>query len=560
MFMQRERVNEDATLDRSPSAEPSSGVGPGPGPCLSEDEVLALCAGELAAADLPRVDEHLDQCIECQHCVTEAFAQGQTRPAEDTDNAHPGVFRSGMMAAGRFRIARFLKRGGMGEVYEAFDTVLEAPVALKTIVSTACDSPRAVRKLKAEVQLARSIRHPNVCSVFDFCEHRPNDAEAGAVYFFTMEFIDGETLAQRLKRERPALPVVLRLARLQLLGLNAAHANGVVHRDFKSENVMLRKDPEAASEVVVMDFGLARALRAEHGAPSTDSEQFAGSVAYMAPEQVEGRRHIGREADIYAFGVVLFEMLTGQLPFGGDSPWTIATRRLTERPPVPSRLAPGLPPALDAFVLRCMSRLPADRFEDARAALAHFDALSLPGARAPSRRMAIAGLAATLMATAAYVNQRGASPSSASPAARAEPERVTSVGALRDNGQRQRDAAPVSRSAPVAEPPGTVTVREERAAADAPRAPAVPAEVALSARKPPLATKRRDPEPRQPERRDLEPRDPESRAGNGAARDATASQRPSSTRSLDDPAPLPAARELGETRAPGVPATLRGFE
>ena len=381
--------------------------------CLSEDDVLALCEGRATKEALPRIDEHIDQCDNCRQWVVEmlgfaeveiAKAGAEVDPDADPDTLHPTILRSGSIIAERFRIIRFIKRGGMGEVYEAFDQMLEAPVALKTIISTACDSPKAIRKLKAEVQLARSIRHPNVCSVFDFWEHRENDENRSPTFFFTMEFIDGETLGQRLRRGRIELAEVRRLARLQLLGLRAAHVSGVVHRDFKSDNVMLRRDGKSRSDVVVMDFGLARVVPTEGGSMSNDSEQFAGSVAYMAPEQVEGRKHIGTEADVFAFGVVLFEMLTGQLPFNGDSPWTIATRRLTERPPPPSRLAPGVSPALDAFVLRCMGRQPTDRFKDAQAALEAFEQLEPAPLVKPKWGKAVAASAVTFMTCAAVAS------------------------------------------------------------------------------------------------------------------------------------------------------------
>jgi hypothetical protein len=215
-----------------------------------------------------------------------------------------------------------------------------------------------------------------------------------------MEFIDGLTLRQLLERSLFDFDETLRIARLQLLGLRAAHDSGVVHRDFKSDNVMLRNGRHDDAQLVVMDFGLARTLQKE-GAASNDSEQFAGSVAYMAPEQVEGRRHIGPEADVFAFGVVLFEMLTGELPWVGDSPWTTAALRLTQRAPPPSRLRPGLSPRIDAFVLKCLNRQPADRFKDAREALIAFEELLGPSPRRTRRWVggaAAAGLAGVLLA------------------------------------------------------------------------------------------------------------------------------------------------------------------
>jgi hypothetical protein len=398
--MRHQRLNTDGkTLESRRQEEHTTGVGPAASRCLSEDEVMRLCGGDIAEEHLPRIDEHLDRCEACQRWVAEVMAQNETGPAPDDDGSLlPGAFRAGTLAAGRFRIVRFIKRGGMGEVYEAFDSVLETQVALKTIISTACDSPRAVRKLKAEVQLARSIRHPNVCSVFDIWEHHASPGDGASVYFFTMEFIDGLTLHQLLERSLFELSETLRIAQLLLLGLRAAHDSGVIHRDFKSDNVMLRNARHDDTQVVVMDFGLARTL--QESAASNDSEQFAGSVAYMAPEQVEGRRQIGPEADVFAFGVVLFEMLTGQLPWVGDSPWTTATLRLTQRAPAPSRFRPGLSPRIDAFVLKCLSRQPAERFKDARDALVAFEELMGPSPRRTRQWVvaAAAGLGVVLLA------------------------------------------------------------------------------------------------------------------------------------------------------------------
>jgi hypothetical protein len=454
----------------SPRADHSSGVSTR-SRCLTEDDVLALCEGRFTNAELPRVDEHLDQCEGCRQWVVEMLGFAEVEFAEvdvpegDPETLHPTILRPGSMIAERFRIVRFVKRGGMGEVYEAFDQMLEAPVALKTIISTACDSPKAIRKLKAEVQLARSVRHPNVCSVFDFWEHREGEDDRSPVFFFTMEFIDGETLGQRLRRERLAPDEVRRLARLQLLGLRAAHVTGVVHRDFKSDNVMLRKGGRDAGDVVVMDFGLARVVPTEGGSLSNDSEQFAGSVAYMAPEQVEGRKHIGTEADVFAFGVVLFEMLTGQLPFNGDSPWTTATKRLTERAPPPSRLASNVSPGLDAFVLRCLSRQPQDRFKDAQAALEAFDKLTPASAPRPRVGKAAAAIAVAFMVFALGVTlwswREASAPSPVTAAERVKPVEPASEAAALQPQPRAASPATVPPAAPPAsvgegERPGAV--------------------------------------------------------------------------------------------------------
>jgi serine/threonine protein kinase len=572
--MRHQRLNTDGkTLEsRRSNDEHTTGVGPAASRCLSEDEVMRLCAGEIAEEHLPRVDEHLDRCEACQRWVAEVMAHGETNPAQEDDNSpHPSAFRAGTMAAGRFRIARFIKRGGMGEVYEAFDSVLETRVALKTIISTACDSPRAVRKLKAEVQLARSIRHPNVCSVFDIWEHHVVPGDASPVHFFTMEFIDGLTLRQLLERSLFDFGETLRVARLQLLGLRAAHDSGVVHRDFKSDNVMLRNGRHDDSQLVVMDFGLARTLQKE-GAASNDSEQFAGSVAYMAPEQVEGRRNIGPEADVFAFGVVLFEMLTGELPWVGDSPWTTAALRLTQRAPPPSRLRPGLSPRIDAFVLKCLQRQPADRFKDAREALIAFEELLGPSPRR-TRRWVVAGVAGLAVLLLALGLQRSTSskvsalqPSDAAPARSDAPPAPATASDTALTAAAP--AAPVADSAPTQDlPPATPRepenaseasaslegpILEAKAREEATReGPApIPARSASSASAP-KATRAPRPEPPPP----APP--PAARAFEESAANAAATA--AGAPAPGDPArgdPAPGKPE----RAPGAPVKLRDFE
>lgn len=491
-----------------------------------------LCEGRASSNALPRIDEHLDDCDSCWEWVIEMLGFADESNSRRGDTLHPTMLRPGMLVAERFRIVRFIKRGGMGEVYEAFDQVLETPVALKTIISTACDNPRAIKKLKAEVQLARSIRHPNVCNVFDFWEHRVEGGARGIVYFFTMELVEGQTLSQRLKAGPLEEPEASSLARQQLCGLRAAHVSGVVHRDFKSDNVMLRSQPRG-SEVVIMDFGLARLMPMAGGSSGNDSEQFAGSVAYMAPEQVEGRKNIGTEADVFSFGVVLFEMLTGQLPFTGDSPWTVATRRLTDRPPAPSRLNPRVSPALDAFVLKCMSREPSQRFKDAPAALAALERLAVPryaATRLPRRwlmgaaSLLLAGIALKAFFTAPWREGREAVDISQ----RASKLKTTNVSATPANAQPP-PAAPVDADAPA------------------------PLEVAPSvAAFPPSSSPPSAPIPAPPVTRR------NTRAGSGRATPAAAARHLEAPL-LDEQAPTSTSASRGrKDRPPGAPPRLRG--
>jgi len=272
----------------------------------------------------------------------------------------------GDTVAGRFRIVRFVAAGGMGEVYEATDEVLRTHVALKTILPHFADNPAALERFRREVLLARKASHPNVCRIYDlYSTHSPSGE---ALHFLTMEFLDGETLHQRLKRQGRMAPAeVLPVLRQMAAALDAAHAAGVVHRDFKTSNVMLvsgSADGRASSELraVVTDFGIARALHPDaSSAENMTGAGLLGTPESMAPEQVTGGA-VGPPADLYALGLVLYEMLTGRMAFSGATPLETAFKRVNERPPAPKTLVPGLPERWNAAVLRCLERDPARRF------------------------------------------------------------------------------------------------------------------------------------------------------------------------------------------------------
>src|SRR5882724_5613508 len=296
-----------------PSAEASAAA------CLSEEDVLAFAVGRLPAGKLIEAHQHLDACEICQHLLSEAahaLATAATAPLRDgEDLGFNTTFQPGTLVGQRYLIRQFIARGGMGEVYEAFDRELQERVALKTVTSTACDNPSAVRRLKGEVQLARRVGHPNVCRIYDFGSHVM--AQTGAqISFLTMEFVDGETLGQRV-RLAGALPIpeAQKLARQILGGLCAAHEAGVLHRDFKSDNVMLRAEGSDGVSPLILDFGLARAFDHDsRSGASSSNPMLVGTFEYIAPEQLEGKPHT-TASDVYALGVVWFEMLTGELPF-----------------------------------------------------------------------------------------------------------------------------------------------------------------------------------------------------------------------------------------------------
>jgi tetratricopeptide (TPR) repeat protein/tRNA A-37 threonylcarbamoyl transferase component Bud32 len=314
----------------------------------------------------------------------------------------PPVFAPEALLAGRFRIVRFIARGGMGEVYEAEDQVLGERVALKTIRSDVASDQRSMERFLREVHLSRSVTHPNVCRIFDVFHH-------DGLHFLTMELLPGETLAERLTRVGRLSPAdTLPLVEQMAGALGAAHEAGVIHRDFKSGNVMLVPDDRRPGQirVVVTDFGLARSSRRDgrSAAPLTETEAVLGTPDYMAPEQIEGRE-LTPAADIYALGIVMYEMVTGEPPFQGDTPLSVALKKLKEAAPSPRKEAPDLPPVWEKTILRCLERLSADRYAttaDVVAAL-HGEAVAAgPGERRRRLRLAFAAAAILLAGAAAF--------------------------------------------------------------------------------------------------------------------------------------------------------------
>lgn len=292
-----------------------------------------------------------------------------------------GLLTVGEVLAGRYEIVRWISRGGMGEVYEAEDRELGGRLAVKTIRPDVAAETASLERFKREIQLARRVTHPNVCRIFDLFRHRRRDGHE--LVFLTMELLRGESLDRRLARDGAyspdeALPIVRQLAD----ALDAAHRAGVVHRDFKAANVMLvERGPgkdgaslgggdEVPPRVVVTDFGLARpALDPGLSQGLTLPGTALGTPAYMSPEQVQGTEITG-STDVYAFGLTVYEMLTGRLPFEGDSPLTVAVKRLQEAPRPPRQLVPDLPADWERLILGCLERDAADRFATAGEAVA----------------------------------------------------------------------------------------------------------------------------------------------------------------------------------------------
>jgi serine/threonine-protein kinase len=283
----------------------------------------------------------------------EAYLQMLSRSLPDAARVPPerGVLPPGAVLGDRFVIQGWIGSGGMGVVYKARDRQLNEVIALKTLRPELSDA-EAMEGLKAELRVARRITHRNVLRTHDF-------GEADGVAFISMEYVRGVTLRELLTHD-PRLPhsVVLRIVRQLLAGLEAAHAMGVVHRDIKPENLIL--DP--TGQVRIMDFGIAIAARATP-APAT-ATTLSGTLGYLSPEQLLGARGDAR-SDLYATGVILYEVLAGRRPFLASDPAELSYRQMNEDPPPLHEHAPEVPEALEAAILRCLARDATARFASA---------------------------------------------------------------------------------------------------------------------------------------------------------------------------------------------------
>jgi serine/threonine protein kinase/formylglycine-generating enzyme required for sulfatase activity/dienelactone hydrolase len=276
-------------------------------------------------------------------------------------------FIPGQVLARRFRIVRFIAAGGMGEVYEAEDLTLGENLAIKTIRPGILQDTSALERFKQEVHLARQVTHPNVCRVFDLFNHRDIDGQRETV-FVSMELLQGETLAEHIRRNgrfaaSEAIPLISQIA----AGLHAAHRAGVVHGDLKPGNVILVPDSQTnETRCVITDFGLAIATEVDATVDfeSPASRAFVGTPAYMAPEQVEGKEAT-RFTDIYALGLVIYEVVTGEHAFPADTPLGSAVKRLSGSVASPRTYVPDLPKNWEQTIVRCLERDPAARFPSA---------------------------------------------------------------------------------------------------------------------------------------------------------------------------------------------------
>jgi eukaryotic-like serine/threonine-protein kinase len=258
----------------------------------------------------------------------------------------------------RYRIEALLGQGGMGRVYKAYDKDLDRTVAIKVVRDGAIGESDALKRFKQELVLASKISHKNILRIHDM-------GDVGGLRFISMAFVEGQDL-QHIIRDNPKMPMerILKFAQQIAEALAAAHAEGVVHRDLKPQNLLVDKN----DQIFVCDFGLAKSF--EEGAIGmTRTGAFLGTPRYMSPEQVEGKPADGR-ADLYSYGLILYEMVTGDVPFTGESTLKVMYQRIQEKPKSPKLIKPDLPNWLVKIIMRCLERSPDDRYQNAYEILA----------------------------------------------------------------------------------------------------------------------------------------------------------------------------------------------
>jgi eukaryotic-like serine/threonine-protein kinase len=288
----------------------------------------------------------------CAQCATPLTGKDLTWaiPAAADDSRNQGL-KTGSVIAGRYEIIECLGQGGMGRVYKAYDLDVREEIALKLIRPEISADPRIIQRFQNELKLARKIAHRNVCRLFDL-------GRDGNAVFITMEYVSGEDLKTTIHRIGPmTVRKALAVGQQICQGLSEAHGQGVIHRDLKPSNVLIDKE----GNVRILDFGIALSPETEG---LTDPGSIPGTLQYIAPEILNGQKPEA-PSDIYSLGVILYEMVTGRLPFEGPSAIGVAAKQLTEIPNDPGFFNPGLPAALGRLILRCLAKDPAVRFQKA---------------------------------------------------------------------------------------------------------------------------------------------------------------------------------------------------
>ena len=312
------------------------------------------------------------KCSKCQHdnpantsycgnCGMSLFPSNKIPFAKTLTLETPILeLERGMLFAERYEIIEELGRGGMGRVYRVKDKKINEEVALKLIKPEIADS-KTIERFGNELKMARKISHKNVCRMYHLSE------ESGT-HYITMEYVPGETLKGMIRMTKQlSVGTAISIAKQICEGLGEAHRLGVVHRDLKPQNIMIDKQGNAR----IMDFGIARSLESDG---TTRPGVLIGTPEYMSPEQTEFR-DVDQRSDIYSSGILLFEMLTGRIPFEGETPISVAMKHKSEKPPNPAKLNPQIPENLSRIILTCLEKDREKRYQSVDKLLADLNAL-----------------------------------------------------------------------------------------------------------------------------------------------------------------------------------------
>ena len=260
-------------------------------------------------------------------------------------------FEPGELIGGRYELGRQLGAGGMARVYLGHDRLLDRQVAVKVLAEPYASDPQFVERFRREASAAAGLNHPNIVAVYD-------RGEADGSYYIVMEYLSGPDLKQVIRRRAPLPPLqAIDFAQQILAALGAAHRRDVVHRDVKPQNVLVAED----GHLKVTDFGIARAGAQ---ADMTEAGSVIGTAQYLSPEQARGDE-VTAASDCYAVGIVLYEMLTGRVPFDGDRAVAVAMKQISDEPAPPRMVEPSVPPELESVVMRALAKRPSERYRTA---------------------------------------------------------------------------------------------------------------------------------------------------------------------------------------------------
>jgi tetratricopeptide (TPR) repeat protein/TolB-like protein/tRNA A-37 threonylcarbamoyl transferase component Bud32 len=296
--------------------------------------------------------DNLGDTLYCSKCGTN-LSSSKDASVSFTETLETGQeeLSTGSTFAGRYQIVEELGRGGMGKVYKAYDKEIEAKIALKLIKPEITADKNTIERFRNELRIARDISHKNICRMYDL-------GREGSRYFITMEYVSGEDLKNMIRMSgQLSVGTAVSIAKQVCEGLAEAHGHGVIHRDLKPSNIMIDRN----GNVRIMDFGIARSIKAKG---ITGAGVMIGTPEYMSPEQVEGKE-VDQRADIYSLGIILYEMLTGRVPFEGDTPFTVGVKHKSEIPKDPKEVNANIPDDLSSLTLRCLEKEKEKRYQSA---------------------------------------------------------------------------------------------------------------------------------------------------------------------------------------------------